>query len=347
MTTIYDDESINSYFFRCMRIYGVNSFHSIIGHNGHWHSLPEAPNSLVPFLRMLSDVKLFKSLQREGHFNFSYSSISNPIEIVKLLKKVYGGSSRISNSKGSCPILYCPYCFKEMIIKYGHAYFKHSWKNNINCVVHQSPLLNITGVNVKESIRNIDNAISDVNLLKCTEQMKNPSMASTHSEVVELVEPQNLKFSMPCTFNAAYFFVREYYSFNSSSLEFQSSIYSRMFYNSLSPKMYGIFFPLMKSFERNVIYEALDEIKRLDYKAWLSFNKYGMKSKPFPLGFNQSKSLTVTIIKNANRNCSKCSDFLSRGNCAYDMVIERKFLDSELYYFSPCELRLIRGFNPF
>lgn len=350
MCIIYDDESIQSYLFRCLRIYGINSFHSVIGHNGHWHSLPEAPTQLVPYLRMVPDLTLFKSLQREGYYNFRGISKSNPLDIVELLKNVYGGSLKLSNSKGAVQITYCPHCFKEMIEKHGHAYFRNDWKNKATCDTHQVPLLNITGVNMKESIHNINDAMN--NIMQDIFSNRDSTLPSInyHSLYKDVVEPQELNFMMPCTFGAIYFFVREYYSLNYRYLKFKSYLYDRMFYDSLSPKMDGILVQLMKNVDENVIYAALDEIIDLDYNAWLSFEKYGIKYKKFSFGFNQNKSLTVTVVKSATKNCSKC--YVRQGGkaCVYDTMIKINHLEMNFlkwHYINPCEQRLIWGFNVF
>lgn len=350
MCIIYDDESIQSYLFRCLRIYGINSFHSVIGHNGYWHSLPEAPAQLVPYLRMVPDLTLFKSLQREGHYNFQGFSRRNPLDIVKLLKRVYGGSLRISNSKGTVEITYCPFCFKEMIEKHGHAYFRYDWKSDTNCYIHQTPLLILTGVNLKESIHNIDKAMNETMLNIFLYRENTLPSTSNHSICSDLVDPKKLNFMMPCTFGPIYFFVREFYSSNYRYLKFKSYLYDRMFYDSLSPKMYGIFVQLMKNVGENVIYAALDEIMDLDYNAWLSFEKYGMKYINFSFGFNQNKSLTVTVVKSATKNCSKCYVRQGGKDCVYDTMIKISHLEMDFlkwHYINPCEQRLIWGFNVF
>lgn len=339
MKIIYDDESISGYLFRCLNVYGINAFESAIGNNGCWHSLPEFPCSLVPFLRMVPDIKLFMSLQREGYFNFTQDNVGNPMRIIELLRKIYGGSSRSTNYKGDIPILYCPLCFKGMIEKYGHAYFKNTWSNKRNCIVHQTPLMSLTGRSVKESVRNIKYSLTEESLSKYSGEIN----AVDISNSVEIIEPERLKFLMPCTYNATYAFVREYYSYNSKKLKFKSYLYDRMFYSSFSSKMNGIYVPMMKRVDSNIIYAALNEIIELDYNAYLSFVRYGMQYKKFSIGFNQHKSLTVTVVKNANKNCSKCFEYQGSKYCVYDSVIKRARLGEKLSCINLCDFRLAWG----
>ncbi|EAM2896174.1 hypothetical protein BKN78_05005 [Salmonella enterica] len=341
MKIIYDDESISGYLFRCLSVYGINAFESAIGNNGCWHSLPAFPCSLAPFLRMVPDRKLFMSLQREGHFNFAQGKVDNPMRIIELLKSVYGGSSKSTNYKGDNPILYCPLCFKEMIKKYGHAYFKSIWGNKSNCFVHQTPLMSLTGKNVKESVRNIKYAMTEESLSKYSGEIK--MNAVDNANPVELIEPESLKFLMPCTYNATYVFVREYYSYNSKKLKFKSYLYDRMFYSSFSSKMNGIFAPMMKRVDSNIIYAALNEVIELDYNAYLSFVRYSMQYKKFSFGFNQHKSLTVTVVKNANKNCSKCYERRGSEYCVFDSVIKKASLGPKLSCINLCDFRLMWG----
>lgn len=87
MNSIYDDETICSYLFRCLNTYGINSYEVVIGSNGCWHSLPVFPNTLAPLLHLIPDMKLFRSLQREGYYRTTHVRNSNPREIIDLMKK--------------------------------------------------------------------------------------------------------------------------------------------------------------------------------------------------------------------------------------------------------------------
>lgn len=240
MNSIYDDETICSYLFRCLNVYGINSYECVIGHNGCWHSLPAFPKALVPLLRLIPDMKLFRSLQREGYYRSARVRQENPMEIIELMRKIYGGSSGTHKYKGTNPILYCPLCFKEMVSRHGHAYFLNAWTDEVNCIFHQLPLVTLTGVNINDTVRNIIHAMKEINLSKNSGETKKDAIANVNRN--NFTEPENLTFSMPCTYSAVYFFVREYYSSNFKKLKFKSYLYDRMFYNSLSPKMEGIFF---------------------------------------------------------------------------------------------------------
>ncbi|MEB0360763.1 hypothetical protein VC566_06835 [Citrobacter freundii] len=341
MNSIYDDETICSYLFRCLNAYGINSYEFVIGSNGCWHSLPVFPNTLAPLLRLIPDMKLFRSLQREGYYRTTHVRKSNPREIIDLMKKVYGGSSSIHKYKGTDPILYCPSCFKEMIIKYGHAYFLSAWKGEVNCIFHQLPLLILTGRNMNETVRNIKHAMAEIDLSNYSGEIKNNAIANINIE--SFINPEDLIFSMPCTYKAVYFLVREYYSFNSKALEFKSYLYDRMFYSSLSPKMEGINLPLMKNVDDNVIYAAFEKLIELDYNVFASFVKHGLQFKRFPLGFNQNKSISVTIVKNANENCSKCHMHWGERHCVYEPIIKKERLEPILNCLNICEQRLIWG----
>lgn len=347
---IYDDESINSYLFRCLHVYGINSFQSVIGNNGLWHSLPQAPVQLTPFLQMLPDMMLFNSLQREGYFNVRCNSRGTPLEIIALLRRVYGGSHKTTNYKGSIEVLFCQVCHMEMMLNYGHVYFRSEWKKNSNCAIHRVPLLNITGSNMKETVNNIIDSTECGELKAKDCNMNFYSYKNEDSSENTFVEPIFLKFLMPCTLDATSFFVREYYMSNAKHLRSNSRIYSDLFYSSFSPKMCGIKNPIMRNINEAVIYAALNELKNLDYKAWVSFHKHAFKIKEYSMGFNQRKSLTVTTVKSASANCSKCHIQNSRNSCVYDAIISKIPMDSgvTLHFFTNlCEQRIKLGFNLF
>ena len=322
MIEICEDESVYSFIYRSMRLYGMPYYNHVIGHNGLWHKYPTTPESLAVLYRMLPDALLLQLLQREGFYNNTSKFLwGTPEVIVLLLDNTFGGVVKKGNVRGVYPVVICQQCCDEMLHMSGIIWFKSYWRGQTHCPVHSLPLKNISGTSICETMANInsvlDGCLCDKGNLRYTQ-----SDNYSPGERTICVYTQNLKFLLPCALYSISAFLKRYRVELFSNLGVNSSENVPLFFLGGLPSNRGAS-PVRTSTKPGKIIEMFYEIHRNDYPAWRDFTKHSFIYEVKNLGFNQERSIAITTIRNSDSHCRSCDFQNQRPVCINNEFIAR------------------------
>ncbi|EME0810504.1 hypothetical protein VXJ15_002107 [Vibrio vulnificus] len=147
--TIFEDESIHSYFIRILlckgHINGNGVFNGLVSPSGSLAILPNLKGRLTSCFNYISDDSFRILLAEHTVFNdlryFDLEELKNymllgeePTDYGDGLHKIYGGKTQLR---------YCPDCFKNQIQNHGICWFRLDWLCSLSCKIHNSSLYHV------------------------------------------------------------------------------------------------------------------------------------------------------------------------------------------------------------
>lgn len=191
-----NDESLQSYLFRTLKVNGFFDYSSILVPRVGWGSKPSLPYEARDIFSEEDKSYLLKRLEISTILSEYESDCSNHFDYVQSFDRTFFPQTKIKSAGKGIPIHYCPHCIEEQIYEYGFSYFKLCWQSQDYCFLHANNLLEINA----ENLTNLAKAINRVLRCEFSGVTTSHSKANLKNEV-KVVSERSFKFA-PCAKNS-------------------------------------------------------------------------------------------------------------------------------------------------
>ncbi|WP_406732266.1 hypothetical protein RJD39_12150 [Vibrio scophthalmi] len=298
-----EDESVQSWVLRNLRVSGCLSLHSVIGTNGQWHNIPHLSKCVGIKLVDFDDFELLVWLRKSSIAVKRAGIFDNPLDYINSVYRVFTRQDLDKRTRGSIPIRFCSQCLQNFIQALGFAYFKFDWLYGERCTIHDVPLTQLRASRYEEVMHSLGLVMSGhLDSLEPFEQAT--------GLLSEPVEESDFHI-MPCLIFDFYrwaSFIRDDGYLDDSHWEF--------YYQNL----------MRKPISDNKIhyYFSASYPKRFP-KQFGEFLSERLEVKVHRFGISQPLSLKETLWKSNRHNCSKC--LIAQDHCPIQLVA-KVWLDS-------------------
>lgn len=294
----FDDESVQSWILRNLKVSGSLNFFSVIGLNGYLLRTPHFTANVDVNLAKFNDLELLNWL-RKSHLAVKKAGIfDNPIDYIDSVYNVLGKRGLDRATKGSIPIRFCKDCIKAQVKKLGFAYFKSEWLDNVLCSIHGRTLDQIKESTYKESLNSLrlimSGRVDEFEFIESPTPL--PSLKST-SDVSNY-------HVMPCL-------IFDFYRWASMERDdgyLDDSHWDYYHANLMRKKI---------SDDKIHFYFSVVYPRRFP-KQFGEFMAERTEMKEYRFGINQPLSLKENLLKSNRHNCSKC--MIAQHHCPITLI---------------------------
>lgn len=282
----FQDESVQSWIVRNLKVLGCSSYRSVIGPNGQWLLAPYFTNECSVDIRTLDDAELLSFLRRSGLAKKQAGIFENPVDYLSSVHRVFQRNDDYWSDKGSVSIRFCYHCIEESIREYGFAYFKSAWLHNVKCDIHYVPLIQLKDSTYKVGVNSLVIVMSGRELPDIFTENINSSILSKDNDVEE--PPFHI---MPCLLYDFYRWAsmkRKDNYLEMSYLDFHGADLIR---KKISDEMLHYYFATYNQKYPKQFSEFLTERAEI---------------KEYWFGISQRCSLKENLLKSNKHNCSRC-----------------------------------------
>jgi hypothetical protein len=290
------DESVQSWFFRQGLISGESKFGSVIGTDGKWYFTPCMLKEWIVNLDSIPDLDLLRFLRKSGIANKKAGMFDNPVDYLEQMSILDPIDKTDSLSKGQIPIRYCKECIEEAIKEIGYGYLKATWLSNIHCSVHDVNLTELTTKSRKDTVIEINLALAGLPTFSSKKSVVIDNNKSLYTEIFHL-PPYHI---MPCLLIDFYMWASKENDDPQLKYEHLDFLY-----------VYGV----KKDFSDRKLHQKYLYFKETFPKQFEEFLDRAAEIKEFRFSFRKKLSLSETLLKSKNKNCSKCSRWGSTDHC--------------------------------
>lgn len=291
-------ESVHSWIYRILTVFGETTFNSIVGTNGKWISSPIIPRKFSSISKGFSDIDLLYFMRDSGLAINEAGIFDNPIKYLSSVERFFDDNLiEERNEKGKISIKYCDECIEDAIFELGFGYLKADWLYGSMCQIHGKNLNQIKVNSRSQALTLLKSILAGKKVPE--KKLELPVTYSKH-----LSERGNFEYHvMPCLLHDFYRWAswrRKDDYLDGSHHEFYDSRFMRR--NISDYKLHNYF----------LVYEVKYSVQ---FSSFLSETSEIIEYK---YGFNQKLSLKENLLKSRKHNCSKC--LMSQHHCPINLI---------------------------
>ncbi|MCU8093297.1 hypothetical protein L5M18_17215 [Shewanella sp. SM20] len=295
MITIQKDESIYSLIFRTHIVNGVSNFTNIITIKGLWDCSPSILKSTLQFYQPVQDSLFYELLKKISFFSNERDMFTLSQMGASELRYFFTDEPQISSRRGDFPIRYCQFCISEQLKKLGFFYFKNSWLKEAECKRHNEVLVQINATNYSRCLK----VLAKIHKIKST-----PQRGSYCKKQRKSTQFKREHFA-PCMAISMY----QHLSYRVGLFPEKAYGYKVMSHDLLR--------------QPHILQHVFDTIKEEQHYSYFEVMKISALYTFF-VGWENKKSIKISIYKNKISNCS---------NCQYNSCIANKTIIYAAEYF--------------
>ena len=295
-----EDESVQSWIFRCLQVAGCTDFSSVLSGSGSWFDTPSFGKYRFKCRPSVNDQLFLDFLWRSKvERKRVYESCSNPVKYIDSLTYLVGANYG-NKLCSTTPIRFCSQCIQDSIALNGFAYFKASWLFDDMCSKHGMTLSRLNAKTPKESLPAIQSILQG-RFLSTDVQTSNSGIS--HSQ---RIRPQQFDaFIMPCLIDDLY----QWICINDFS--FENDVMLDKFYNRVS---------FRPSIDKVTLERIFFDYKDNRPEKMESFIEQRLAAKLLRYGLTKKNSLSLTLFKSKKHNCSKCTRWYRYNYCPNSII---------------------------
>lgn len=291
-----EDESAHSWVLRNLRVSGCLNLHTVIGTNGHWHTIPHLSKCVGVNLDDFDDFELLVWLRKSKIAIKRAGAFDNPMDYISSVYRVFSRYDLNKGTRGSIPIRFCNKCVQHAIQDLGFAYFKFEWLYREQCTIHDVPLMQLRTSRYKEMMHSLDLVISG------------------HLDSLEPFEKATALLSQPVEesdFHIMPCLIFDFYRWASMKRDdgYLDGSHWEFYYQNLMRK------PI--SDDKIHYYFTASYPERFP-KQFGEFLSDRLEVKEHRFGISQPLSLKETLWKSNRHNCSKC--LMASHHCPIQLI---------------------------